>query len=309
MEIKTLEVDCGVCGSNFFTELFAGHDYEYSTSDQSYRFVICNNCETIYPNPRPAESELSKIYPSDYIPYRFEQSLNPIVKKARQIVQKNKIKSLLKYLAKGAIILDAGCGDGQFLRIVKQFGDPTWQLYGNDIDLRTKDILAQDNIKFICGRFEAIENYNNFFDIIILNQVLEHLVNPQQVIERAYQMLKPKGILFIETPNYNSLDRKVFSSKYWGGYHIPRHWHIFNNQNIVDFLEKNKYKVIKIEYLLSPTFWVQSLHHYFYDKGHKRLSNFFNINNTLLISIFSLLDLMLAKTYRTSNIRVVAKKI
>ncbi|MDD4994889.1 MAG: class I SAM-dependent methyltransferase [Patescibacteria group bacterium] len=305
MEIRTQKACRGVCGSDLYKVWAHGKDFEYHTSDQEYCYVKCLKCGVIYLNPNPTVGEIEKIYPANYFPYKFEEGLNFITKIARNFVQRLKVRPLLANLSDDARILDGGCGNGELLRIIKKHRGSGWKLYGNDINSATGDILNRHGIEFIAGRFEEMGGYYDYFDAIILNQTIEHLHNPREIILKARRMLKRNGLLIIETPNYDSLDARIFRKRYWGGYHIPRHWHIFNKNILVGLLNECNFAVIGIQFLLSPTFWIQSLHHYFDDK-HKKIAGWFNINNLFLTLFFSLIDFVLGALYATSNIRIIA---
>src|SRR5690606_13103582 len=108
--------------------------------------------------------------------------------------------------------------------------------------------------------FKKIE-LKGYFDLIILNQVIEHFPNPDELLMTCRMLLKPEGRIFIETPSIDGLDFKVFKNGAWGGYHIPRHFYIFNEKTISKLLVQCGYSVEAIEYLASPAFWTQSLHH------------------------------------------------
>ena len=57
--------------------------------------------------------------------------------------------------------------------------------------------------------------------------VIEHVADPPRVAERVARWLAPGGVFAVETPNLESLDARLFRERYWGGYHFPRHWHLY----------------------------------------------------------------------------------
>lgn len=68
------------------------------------------------------------------------------------------------------------------------------------------------------GRFivydELESEYINYFDVIILRHVLEHTVEPRIFLNRLSKILKPRGKIIIEVPNYDSHWRKWFGINY-----------------------------------------------------------------------------------------------
>lgn len=310
INIKKVFVVCTTCDSDDYRQIGQSPDFEYFSSADEYRIVECRQCGTIYINPRPVDSELTVIYPPEYIPYQFNRHLGSLMAKLRDLVQKQKVKVIAKYAKKDDLVVDVGCGGGGLLYLVKKYGDPSWRLQGIDISESVLTNVRQMKIGALTGRFEIMDLPKNQADIIIMNQVIEHLDNPAAVIVKSYEYLKLGGYLIIETPSTVSWDAKLFIRRYWGGWHIPRHWYLFNQNNLSVLLEKNGFQVVEKSYLLSPNFWVQSIHHYLIDKGYsKKLTNFFDCNNFLLVAFFSLVDLIQIKLVgRSSNMRLVAKK-
>ena len=60
------------------------------------------------------------------------------------------------------------------------------------------------------------------FDAVIMRHVVEHFHSPRSVLKRSADHLRPGGLIFISTPNFDSLDRRVFGAN-WYDYDTPRH--------------------------------------------------------------------------------------
>jgi SAM-dependent methyltransferase len=60
------------------------------------------------------------------------------------------------------------------------------------------------------------------FDVITCFDVLEHLYEPLQVMTKVREWLKPGGIFYVQVPNVDSAEARVFGS-YWHGLELPRH--------------------------------------------------------------------------------------
>jgi SAM-dependent methyltransferase len=150
----------------------------------------------------------------------------------------------------------------------------------------------------------------NEYDVEILNQVIEHFADVRRLLETCSRLLKPGGHLFIETPSTEGIDSRLFHQRYWGGYHFPRHFYLFDEGTLKRLLGEHGFEPIRTRYLTSPAFWVQSFHHFLIDHGMKRLANFFSVRNAPLLALFTLLDITIALLgNKTSNMRIVAKKI
>ncbi|MEO6683110.1 MAG: methyltransferase domain-containing protein, partial [Ginsengibacter sp.] len=71
----------------------------------------------------------------------------------------------------------------------------------------------------------------------------EHVESPDKVLLGINRLLKPGGILLIVTDNTDSLDFGYFKKRYWGGYHFPRHWNLFNKKSIAKLAVKTNFEI------------------------------------------------------------------
>lgn len=296
---------CNICGSKGKTKIAMGYDFEYLTTKDEFYFVKCEDCGHIYLENPPALEEIPVIYPASYIPYRFDSYLNPVIKHVRDHMQRSKARFYLKLLGCNASILEVGSGSGLLMEALRDFGSSSWRLSANDFNGDRLARLKAKGVELKIGDFEKLE-FSDKYDCIIMNQTIEHLYDPDSVIEKCAQVLKQGGFLIIETPNYQSLDFFLFRKKYWGGYHIPRHFHIYNPKTLTNHLHKHNFRVENTQFLLSPSFWIQSLHHFFFDKNIP-LHKIITVNNLFLMVFFSFIDLALARIWHTSNMRVIGR--
>ncbi len=95
-------------------------------------------------------------------------------------------------------ILDFGCGNGGFLRAVKQEKNQD-DVYGVELDKEARVRLNNENIK-VYKRLNEIKQTVRF-DVITMFHVIEHLDNPQKILAEIKEHLKDDGLLIIETPN------------------------------------------------------------------------------------------------------------
>lgn len=102
-------------------------------------------------------------------------------------------------------ILDCGCGEGFYLKIISELS--RCQLYGFDSDElvlnRTREELDGSNIRLDQGDIYKLPYQDREFDKIMLSEVLEHLPDDVNALKEVKRVLKPGGILFITVPNHN----------------------------------------------------------------------------------------------------------
>lgn len=112
-------------------------------------------------------------------------------------------------------VLEIGCGNGEFSRAIQQkFGAEVWGVEPNT------SAAAQANKhlnKVLCGSIENnIDNLpNSHFDCICMNDVIEHLLDPWQVLLSLRIKLRSKGVVIASIPNvrhYENLSNLLFNS-------------------------------------------------------------------------------------------------
>jgi 2-polyprenyl-3-methyl-5-hydroxy-6-metoxy-1,4-benzoquinol methylase len=136
---------------------------------------------------------------------------------------------LKKYITEAKSLLDFGCGFGDMCFGFEKIG---YNVFGVEVDYGSYEIalfgknLFKSNVNLF-NNLEEFEKYKNTFDVILINQVVEHLDNPKEIIKKLSSKLNPGGIMIVSTPNriypvdahslklFESwLDRKLFT--WWG---------------------------------------------------------------------------------------------
>ena len=109
-------------------------------------------------------------------------------------------------------MLDVGCGDGsRSLRLAKFFNINTNQLYGLDYD---QNCVDQCNFKFksfsVDLESDSIPFKLGTFDIVVCNQVLEHLKNWQKALNEIIRVTKRGGFMVIGIPNLAHMINRIY---------------------------------------------------------------------------------------------------
>jgi len=127
-----------------------------------------------------------------------------------------------------------------------------WENYG--IDVFTGTILESPSP-------------HDFFDVVTAWSYLEHVNNPSEVLLKISSLLKNDGLCVISTPNFDSLNAKLFKEKW---YHLdcPRHLYIYTPKTAKGLLEKSGLSVKKITYDKSSKGVLGSLQYYFYGNNY-----------------------------------------
>ena len=119
-------------------------------------------------------------------------------------------RNLQEYVANN--MLDVGCGDGsRTTRIAEYFGIPMERVYGlDDSDELITACRQMFKASMIDLESEPLPYENGFFDLVICNQVLEHLKNYRKVIEGLVRVTKKGGFIVIGIPNLAHLINRLY---------------------------------------------------------------------------------------------------
>jgi len=131
-------------------------------------------------------------YTTDYF---LGRNLNDINRKKSFYLES---KFVQKYTDFNGVVCDVGCSTGEFLTSIGWVGDK----YGMEVNDSAIQMAEERAINFS----KNIVNANEFFDVVIFRGTIQHLPSPFEYISRAYDALKPRGLVFfLATPNANSL--------------------------------------------------------------------------------------------------------
>lgn len=123
-------------------------------------------------------------------------------------------------------ILAIGCSAGILLDQARQ---QRWQVYGVELSKNTFNLENIQNTDFLNAEFE-----NYFFDVIILTNVIEHLPNLRQYLDKMKRHLHPDGYIYLTTPNIRSWAHRLLKQKCWGS--NLAHLHYFSPKTLREML-------------------------------------------------------------------------
>lgn len=230
-------MNCLLCGSSKTKKALSKYDRRIEKRLDVYR---CGDCLVAF-SSEPPGVELYDYY------------FNRIKKEKDELycpVNGSRFESLLLYfehVAPGKKLLDVGCGEGQFLDVAIRMG---WDAQGVDI---------ADGALAICERFGLPAKKHDFhldgmsegeYSVVSMIELLEHSHDPLGIIENAGRALRAGGILYLTTPNYDSLERRVFRSRC--GFIHCEHMFYFSESSLRWLVEKSSR--FRVEWIRSRNF-------------------------------------------------------
>lgn len=210
---------CYLCDSN-----------RSKTQYKDKRLKKCLNCSFVYFEDIPSNEELDLVYSK----YTREEHITPessqkIRAELEKILNSNQIRN----------VIDIACGECYALDILNSI-DSKLNLFATEHASAKKNVMDK-GYRFIEGEFFPITDLK--FDLIIFTEAIEHINDVNLFLEHAYKILKPGGLIYITTPNFSSLERRVMQSQ-WGMVMPPEHLSYFTPKTIDFLMSKNKFRKV-----------------------------------------------------------------
>jgi 2-polyprenyl-6-hydroxyphenyl methylase/3-demethylubiquinone-9 3-methyltransferase len=253
----------------------------------------------------PAEIDASQLTDQEasYIETQLQANLNKF---------KNQAVILASHLPlQDSAVLDIGCGGGLFLSLLKQQGA---QVVGIELsDSRAQYAIMKHGLTIDKHPIESAhwqKGYANHFDAVTLWDVIEHVNYPQQTLQCAVNVLKPGGLLIIDTPcrdsfyhRFGQLTYKLTGGKYPTFLNAMYSSHLFGHKQIFSTTEMKKlFEAVGLEVIDIHTFHELSFPYEFYlkklFKSH-RVVHFLLPAVRIFFSIFRIQNKMLVAGKKT----------
>ena len=230
--------NCPNCGEDDFTVIFDSNIGEadlkesiktvYMLWENGHgRYVKCENCHLIYVNPIEKASKIN----GDYS--KMENTDAPIIRGSRLRAARSQL-GLIRRHKNGTTLLDIGCGEGFFLFHAAKHGYTT---KGIEVSQDAAEYAGKEfGLDVEAKPFEELQFPDDYFDVVTLWQVLEHVPYPLIVLKEVHRILKPEGLLATSTPDIESILAKIFRRQWWN----LRRLHInqFTSRTLADMLKR-----------------------------------------------------------------------
>ena len=307
--LALVPVRCCVCDVDDADPLAIGEDFEYRTSPDSFLAVRCRRCGLVYLNPRPANSELDRIYPPDYHAFNFSEGEFGFVYKVRCRLEARRLLDCCRGLDPAARILDIGCGDGFHLGLLREFGNPGWRLEGVDSSARAVEMATRRGLTVHRSFVQDCPVPPESIDLALMIATIEHVDHPPEVLAAVRRLLKPGGRVVIVTDNAAAPDARLFQGRHWGGYHFPRHWNLFTAATLRALARNSGLEVDSLGGITSPVNWVYSIRNRLVDaEAPAWMIRRFSLNTPVSLGVFTILDSALRLIGKSGLLRAILRK-
>ncbi len=183
--------------------------------------IACEQCGFKHIVPLPSSETQAEFYQEEF----YQSEKDQYLKEADEDFAWKAVECELRFsvasdLLEGQAgrVLDIGSGPGDFLAVGKSLG---WDGVGVEPSPVASDYARDRGLDVRSGFFDSgMAETLGQFDFIHMSEVLEHVAQPCELLELAYDRLVPGGVLCVSTPNdYNSLqsivEKRLQKNPWW----------------------------------------------------------------------------------------------
>jgi SAM-dependent methyltransferase len=222
-----------------------------------FQVASCDGCGVEQTAPRLADVELGAIY-ERYYNFRDDDDVGYTARRSA-IVRSGLYRLWLRLdgdisfvleEGRGRRLLDVGCNEGRNLDF---FGRSGFRAEGVEPNPVACEVAQALGLRAHLGNLSDLPA-NELFDVIVMSNVLEHMQNPTEALEQAWERLRPGGEVWISCPNAQSWLRHRFGSA-WINWHPPFHLVHFTGDALGALLRRVGFEVTELR-TITPALWL-----------------------------------------------------
>ena len=217
------------------------HDRFFETTREEFQLNHCVSCGLLFLEEEEIKGRLSEFYPSGYWWVGKGRSALWERRYREWMVKRDQLKFVTGAVSgKKLRLLDIGCGSGTFVRMARGAGI---EAYGLEMSPEAVAI-AETEIPgaILQGTEDDILARKERFDIVTMFHALEHMPDPFRFLKKLQGLLEPDGSLVVQVPNSQSLQARIFGSR-WYGLDCPRHLYNYSDFSLFHLLGRAGYTV------------------------------------------------------------------
>jgi 2-polyprenyl-3-methyl-5-hydroxy-6-metoxy-1,4-benzoquinol methylase len=226
---------------NFYDScpLCESHEIRPRWEVNGYPIVSCDGCSLVFVQKKVGAEELATHYAAVDDPSYDDSNLESL-----NYYYGNLAKIIRDFRPQPGTLLDVGCSGGWFFDSIKP-----WQCYGNEITQSYGGVARQRyGDRIFLGSFEDYPLRPEFFDVITLQDVFDHMPDPIATLGKCHSMLKPAGLIVVKVHNIACLYAKLFG-RYFYALVPPSHLFYYNRETLRMILAKTGFRMIDSRFM------------------------------------------------------------
>lgn len=250
---------CILSGETMTPWLYIPCDWRRPLVNQGFQIYWCERSELGFVYPLPESDEIPEFYQVNYYTHnsgsRKQSTINNFFDKLRIHISyrfDHGVQSTVDYWQNlagkaNANICEIGCGNGDRLKLLLSAGN---QVVGVEPDPAAANHALSQGINVFQGTAELLPDQivnASKFDLVIMNHVLEHTLDPLLALSNAKKLLNQGGKLVVETPNNKAIGMKQAGIT-WFNLDVPRHLYFFTPKSLCTIVEKVGLTVLETSY-------------------------------------------------------------
>ena len=158
-----------------------------------------------------------------YSRYTMMEDISPVT-----LVRYEEVLDTFEPFRKTGRILETGCGAGVFMQRAALRG---WSVHGTEIGDHALEAAKARGVDMAEGPLDPANYPKDHFDIVCSIEVIEHLTHPRRELGNVMCVLRPGGLFYVTTPNFNCLARRLSPSD-WNVASYPEHLTYFTPRTL-----------------------------------------------------------------------------
>ena len=221
-----------------------------------YDVLRCAVCGLEQTYPLPSPEDLKELYEGHY---NFGGERDTTYTRIREWFHSSPVYRLWLLLdgdisfhrSKGAgRLLDIGCNEGRGLKIYSRNG---FHAEGLELNETAARVAREEGFIVHTCLLQEFQP-SHLYDVAVLSNVLEHSLNPREMLADVRRILKSDGQVWISCPNNRSWQRKMFGRD-WANWHVPFHIVHFSAATLENVLLESGFTKVEIGQI-TPALWV-----------------------------------------------------
>ena len=233
---------CNICDGSIFKAIYRLKDFN---------IIQCQKCNTLCRDVVFERNESEQLYKEDY----FCDLQNDFFFKNKELREKafeSKIAIINKFYPQSGKLLDIGCATGTFLKVARQNG---WDVEGVEIsEFASNYSIEKEGLKIYNCDLMDVKLPSCSVDAVTMWDMIDHSEFPSEIIKEVNRILKPAGIIAMDTFMEDSLLITLANYAYRFSFGLIRypackahplhHSHYFSTKTFRYLLESNNFEVI-----------------------------------------------------------------